>query len=170
MCVCVSVPHCVCVCVSVPPCVCVCVSVPHFVCVCQSNLMRPHVGTRIRRSPPDCLEDQGTPRQLVRALSPCVSLSLSLSLSLCRSTQASIQARHHVIYACRYILHAEDELYVCLCYLCVCRLLGLSHADHCGDDMPLPAVFTRVSSSLQWILATVSLSLSWSPHLSLFTP
>jgi len=34
-------------------------------------------------------------------------------------------------------------------------LLGLSHADHCGDDMPLPAVFTRVSSSLQWILATV---------------
>ena len=34
-------------------------------------------------------------------------------------------------------------------------LLGLAHADHCGEGMDLPAVFTRVSSSLQWIRATL---------------
>jgi hypothetical protein len=35
-------------------------------------------------------------------------------------------------------------------------LLGLSHADECGAAGPyLPAVFTRVSSSLQWIRASV---------------
>jgi hypothetical protein len=34
-------------------------------------------------------------------------------------------------------------------------LLGLSHADHCHDDLQLPAVFTRISSSLQWIRATL---------------
>ena len=43
-------------------------------------------------------------------------------------------------------------------------LLGLSHADHCSDGQPLPAVFTRVSSSLQWILATVK-----APHPEQFT-
>jgi len=32
-------------------------------------------------------------------------------------------------------------------------LLGLAHSDDCGSG--LPAVFTRVSSSLQWIRATV---------------
>ena len=34
-------------------------------------------------------------------------------------------------------------------------LLGLAHADHCGEGVDLPSVFTRVSSSLQWILATL---------------
>jgi len=34
-------------------------------------------------------------------------------------------------------------------------LLGLAHADHCGGEVELPAVFTRVSSSLQWIRATL---------------
>ncbi len=35
-------------------------------------------------------------------------------------------------------------------------LLGFSHADECGAAGPcLPAVFTRVSSSLQWIRASV---------------
>jgi hypothetical protein len=34
-------------------------------------------------------------------------------------------------------------------------LLGLAHADHCGPVTDLPAVFTRVSSSLQWIRATL---------------
>ena len=33
-------------------------------------------------------------------------------------------------------------------------LLGLAHADHC-EGVKLPAVFTRVSSSLQWIRATL---------------
>jgi hypothetical protein len=36
-------------------------------------------------------------------------------------------------------------------------LLGLSHSDHCSMHLGLPAVFTRVSSSLQWIRATVPL-------------
>jgi len=34
-------------------------------------------------------------------------------------------------------------------------LLGLAHKDHCSKDVKLPAVFTRISSSLQWIRATV---------------
>jgi len=40
-------------------------------------------------------------------------------------------------------------------------LLGLAHSDDCGSG--LPAVFTRVSSSLQWIRATVP-ELSAHPH------
>ncbi len=50
---------------------------------------------------------------------------------------------------------------MCVC-VCVCVqgrtgswLLGLAHADHCSGDVKLPAVFTRVSSSLQWIRATL---------------